>query len=88
MILRLGFLPTSCDDPSIVGPAAANEPRAPRPCPARGTWDVALSFCLFMRAALRKPLLSASASPEFVAKTCHDYSFGPPLYLAVTVTGF
>jgi len=49
---------------------------------------IAVSFYLFFRAAFRKPLLSANASQEFVAKTCHDYMFGPPLYLAATASAF
>ena len=49
---------------------------------------IAVSFYLFIRAAFRKPLLSANASQEFVAKTCHDYMFGPPLYLAATASAF
>jgi len=49
---------------------------------------IAVSFYLFIRAALRKPLPSANASQEFVAKTSHDYMFGPPLYLAATVSAF
>ena len=32
----------------------------------------ALCFYLLIRAAFRKPLLSASASEEFIDKTCHD----------------
>lgn len=46
---------------------------------------IAICFYLFIRAAFRKPLLSATASMEFVAKTCHDYIFGPPLYLVATI---
>ena len=46
---------------------------------------IAICFYLFIRAAFRKPLLSAKASAEFVAKTCHEYMFGPPLYLAATL---
>jgi len=46
---------------------------------------IAICFYLFIRAAFRKPLLSARASMEFVAKTCHEYMFGPPLYLAATL---
>ena len=42
---------------------------------------IAMCFYLFIRAAFRRPLLSATASEEFVAKTCHSYMFGPPLYL-------
>jgi hypothetical protein len=47
---------------------------------------IAMCFYLFIRAAFRKPLLSATASMEFVAKTCHDYMLGPPLYLVATVS--
>jgi uncharacterized membrane protein len=46
---------------------------------------IAICFYLFIRAAFRKPLLSAMASEEFVAKTCHSYMFGPPLYLLATL---
>lgn len=46
---------------------------------------IAICFYLFIRAAFRKPLLSAKASDEFIAKTCHDYMFGPPLYLLATI---
>ena len=49
---------------------------------------IAMCCYLFIRAAFRKPLLSATASMEFVAKTCHDYMFGPPLYLVATVSAF
>jgi uncharacterized membrane protein len=48
----------------------------------------AVCFYLFIRAAFRKPLLSADASDEFIAKTCHDYTFGPPLYLIATIAAF
>jgi TMEM175 potassium channel family protein len=47
---------------------------------------IAMCFYLFIRAAFRKPLLSTTASMEFVAKTCHDYMFGPPLYLVATLS--
>lgn len=47
---------------------------------------IAMCFYLFIRAAFRKPLLSATASMEFVAKTCHDYMLGSPLYLVATVS--
>jgi len=47
---------------------------------------IAMCFYLFIRAAFRKPLLSATASMEFVAKTCHDYMFGPPLYLVAALS--
>jgi hypothetical protein len=33
----------------------------------------------------RKPLLSLGASEEFIAKTCHSYLFGLPLYLLATL---
>lgn len=46
---------------------------------------MAICFYVFIRAAFRKPLLSVNASMEFVAKTCHEYMFGPPLYLAATL---
>lgn len=46
---------------------------------------IALCFYFFIRAAFRKPLLSVKASEEFVAKTCHSYMFGPPLYLLATL---
>jgi hypothetical protein len=46
---------------------------------------IAICFYLFIRAAFRKPLLSPTASEEFVAKTCHSYLFGPPLYLLATL---
>jgi TMEM175 potassium channel family protein len=46
---------------------------------------IALCFYLFIRAAFRKPLLSPSASEEFIAKTCHSYMFGPPAYLLATL---
>jgi uncharacterized membrane protein len=46
---------------------------------------MAACFYLFIRAAFRKPLLSINASAEFVAKICHEYTFGPPLYLAATL---
>jgi len=49
---------------------------------------IAVCFYLFIRAAFRKPLLSADASDEFIAKTCHDYMFGPPLYLIATIAAF
>jgi uncharacterized membrane protein len=47
---------------------------------------IAVCFFLFIRAAFRKSLLSSTASMEFVAKTCHDYMFGPPLYLVATLS--
>jgi uncharacterized membrane protein len=47
---------------------------------------IAICFYLFIRAAFRKPLLSPNASHEFIAKTCHDYMFGPPPYFAATVS--
>jgi uncharacterized membrane protein len=47
---------------------------------------IAMCFYLFIRAAFRKPLLSTTASMEFAAKTCHDYMFGPPLYLVATLS--
>ncbi len=46
---------------------------------------IALCFYLFIRAAFRKPLLSPSASKEFITKTCHSYMFGPPAYLLATL---
>ncbi len=46
---------------------------------------IALCFYLFIRAAFRKPLLSPSASKEFIATTCHSYMFGPPAYLLATL---
>ena len=46
---------------------------------------IAICFYLFIRAAFRKPLLSPSASAEFVAKTYHSYMFGPPLYFLATL---
>lgn len=46
---------------------------------------IAICFYLFIRVAFRKSLLSVNASMEFVAKTCHEYMFGPPLYLTATV---
>jgi uncharacterized membrane protein len=46
---------------------------------------MALCFYLFIRATFRKPLLSASASPAFIEKTCHQYMFGPPAYLLATL---
>jgi len=46
---------------------------------------IAICFYLFIRAAFRKPLLSSTASEEFIAKTCHNYMFGPPLYLLATL---
>jgi uncharacterized membrane protein len=46
---------------------------------------MALCFYLFIRAAFRKPLLSANASQEFIDKTCHQYMFGPPAYLLATL---
>jgi uncharacterized membrane protein len=46
---------------------------------------IAICFYLFIRAAFREPLLSPTASEEFVAKTCHSYMFGPPLYLLATL---
>jgi len=49
---------------------------------------IAVCFYLFIRAAFRKTLLSAAASDEFIAKTCHDYMFGPPLYLIATIAAF
>jgi uncharacterized membrane protein len=49
---------------------------------------MAVCFYLFIRAAFRKPLLSVNASREFVAKTCHEYTFGPALYLAATLVAF
>jgi len=42
---------------------------------------MAICFYLFIRAAFRKPLLSSHAPMEFVARTCHNYMFGPALYL-------
>ena len=47
---------------------------------------IAVCFYLFIRAAFREPLLSSTASMEFVAKTRHDYMFGPPLYLVATLS--
>ena len=47
---------------------------------------IALCFYLFIRAAFRKPLLSPYASPEFIAKTCQSYAYGPPLYLVATLS--
>ena len=49
---------------------------------------IAICFYLFIRAAFRKPLLSPNASDQFIAKTCHDYMFGPPLYLIATIAAF
>jgi uncharacterized membrane protein len=49
---------------------------------------MAVCFYLFIRAAFRPALLSANASMEFVAKTFHEYIFGPPLYLAATLAAF
>jgi uncharacterized membrane protein len=46
---------------------------------------MALCYYLFIRAAFRKPLLSQHASQEFIAKTCHNYMFGPPAYLVATL---
>jgi uncharacterized membrane protein len=46
---------------------------------------IALFFYLFIRAAFRKPLLSADASQEFINKTCRSYTLGPPLYLLATL---
>ena len=46
---------------------------------------IAVCFYLFIRAAFRKPLLSPKASDEFIAKTCYEYMFGPPLYLLATL---
>jgi len=46
---------------------------------------MAICFYLFIRAAFRQPLLSPSASQEFIAKTCHSYMFGPPAYLMATL---
>jgi uncharacterized membrane protein len=46
---------------------------------------MAACFYLFIRAAFREPLLSSSASQEFIAKTCHDYMFGPPAYSLATL---
>ena len=49
---------------------------------------IAVCFYLFIRAAFRKPLLSPDASDDFIAKTCHEYMFGPPLYLIATIAAF
>lgn len=49
---------------------------------------MATCFYLLIRAAFRKPLLSPDASDEFIAKTCHEYTFGPPLYLLATLAAF
>jgi len=49
---------------------------------------IAICFYLFIRAAFRKPLLSADASDTFIAKTCHEYMFGPPLYSLATIAAF
>ena len=49
---------------------------------------MAICFYLLIRAAFRKPLLSPDASDEFIAKTCHEYTFGPPLYLLATLAAF
>jgi uncharacterized membrane protein len=46
---------------------------------------MAICFYLFIRAAFRKPLLSPSASQEFITKTCHEYMFGPPAYTLATL---
>ena len=46
---------------------------------------MAICFYLFIRAAFRKPLLSAKASDAFIARICHEYMFGPPLYLLATI---
>jgi uncharacterized membrane protein len=46
---------------------------------------MAICFYLLIRAAFRKPLLSAKASQEFIAKTCHNYLFGPPAYFIATL---
>lgn len=47
---------------------------------------IALCFYLFIRAAFRKALLTADASDAFIAKTCHEYMFGPPLYFLATIS--
>ena len=49
---------------------------------------IAVCFYHFIRAAFRKPFLSPNASDEFIAKTCRDYTFGPPLYLIATIAAF
>jgi hypothetical protein len=49
---------------------------------------IAVCFYIFIRAAFRKPLLAPMASHEFIAKTCHDYMFGPPLYFLATIAAF
>jgi uncharacterized membrane protein len=46
---------------------------------------IAIFFYLFIRAAFRKPLLSAAASEEFITKTCQSYLLGPPAYLLATL---
>jgi Endosomal/lysosomal potassium channel TMEM175 len=53
---------------------------------ANGCLLLGVTFYLFIRAAFRKPLLSPSASDVFIAKTCHDYMFGPPPYLLATIS--
>ena len=49
---------------------------------------IAICFYLFIRAAFRKPLLSPDASDAFIAKTRHDYIFGPPLYTMALLAAF
>lgn len=49
---------------------------------------IAVGFCVFIRAAFQKPLLSANTPQEFVAKTRHDYTYGPPMNLAATFRRF
>jgi uncharacterized membrane protein len=46
---------------------------------------IAICFYLLIRAAFRRPLLSANASQEFIDKTFHDYAFGPPAYVLATL---
>ena len=46
---------------------------------------IAIFFYLFIRAAFRRPLLSANASEEFIRNTFHSYVVGPPAYLLATL---
>jgi len=45
---------------------------------------IAVCFYLVIIAGFRAKLLAPSASMEFVAKTCRNYRYGPPLYLVAT----
>jgi uncharacterized membrane protein len=47
---------------------------------------MACCFYLLIRAAFRKSLLSKNASEEFIAKTCHQYKFGPVAYIIATLS--